>query len=141
MTEKDLKQKLYLNSAFVVFGLAMIITGWVLTIMRGGTHSEITGLGSGIFVIGILRVLQLRKILKGDKTELRKLNEGYDERNVMIYNKAMSTTMRICLFAAFIAIFVLYVMEKTVIGNTIAFLVIGSVAVYSVCYWIYSKKY
>lgn len=141
MTDKELKQKLCLNIAFVFIGLAMMITGWVLTVIREGTFSEISGIGIGFAVIGVLRVLQIRKILKGDKEALRKLNEGYDERNVMIYNKAMSTTMRICLSAAFIAMFVLYVLEETVVANTIAFLVIGSVVIYSVCYWIYSKKY
>ena len=141
MTEKELKQKLYLNIAFVVLGLAMIITGWVLTAIREGTSSEITGLGSGIFAIGLLRVLQIRKILKGDKDALQKLKEGYDERNVMIYNKAMSMTMKICLFAAFIALFVLYVLEETVIANTIATVVCDSMVVYLICHWIYSKKY
>lgn len=139
--EKNLKQKLYFNIAFVVIGLVMMVAGWVLTAMREGTASEITGLGSGVFAIGILRILQIRKILKGDKEALRKLNEGYDERNVMIYNKAMSMTMKICLFAAFIALFVLYVLEETVIANTIATVVCGSVVVYLICHFIYSKKY
>ena len=139
--EKQMKQKLYFNIAFVVLGLLMIITGWVLTVMREGTFSEITGMGSGIFAVGILRVLQIRKILKGDKDALKKLTEGYDERNVMIYNKAMSTTMRICLFAAFIAMFVLYILEKTVVANTVACVILGSMAVYLVCHWIYSRKY
>ncbi len=139
--EKDLKQKLYLNIGFVVIGLAIMVTGWVLSAMREGVFSEISGIGIGFAVIGILRVLQIRKILKGDKEALRKLNEGYDERNVMIYNKAMTMTMKIYLSVAFVATFVLYVMEKTVMANTIAFLIIGSVVIYSVCYWIYSKKY
>lgn len=139
--KKDLKQKMHFNIAIAFVGLAMMITGWVLTVMREGTFSEITGMGSGIFAVGILRVLQIRKILKGDKDAIKKLTEGYDERNVMIYNKAMSTTMRICLFAAFVAMFVLYVLEKTVLANTIACVICGSMAVYLVCHWIYSKKY
>lgn len=138
---KDLKQKLYFNIAFAVMGLAMMITGWVLTAMREGIFSEITGLGSGIFAVAVLRVIQIRKILKGDKEALRKLNEGYDERNVMIYNKAMSTTMRICLFAALVAMFVFYILEKTVVANTVACVVFGSMAIYLVCHWIYSRKY
>lgn len=141
MTEKNLKRKLYLNIAFAVIGLAMAITGWVLSAMKEGEFSGITGMGVGILAVGILRILQIRKILKGDREALKKLTEGYDERNVMIYNKAMTTTMKFCLFVAFIAMFVLYILEKTVAANVVGWVILGSVAVYSICHWIYSKKY
>lgn len=135
--QKELKQKLYLNIALVVIGLVLIIIHWVCDTVHDGTF---TGMGGGFLIVGILRIVQICKILKRDEEALKKFREDYDERTVMIYNKAMSMTMRICLMALVFVTVVMFLLEKTFVAWVILWILFGCMAVYIISYVIYSKK-
>lgn len=134
--KKKLQLRLYFAIGYLVLGLAMIVTAFLLQ-----AENDIwSSFGIAMVVIGVAKIRNYMMICKSEETLKNQEIAETDERNVSIANKARSLTFTIYIIAAFIAVIVLHIVNlpqpATIISGTVCALLV----IYWISYWAIYKR-
>ena len=135
--KKKLKQRLYLAIAYLVVGLILLITG----IITGTDNYFFTAFGFAMLLMGILRLVQYRKITRDERTVRQQELAETDERNRMIAERARSWAFSFSIILAGTAVIVLSLLGRHEEALPLAWFVCGMTALYWICQAIIQKKY
>ena len=134
--EKKIKTRIYTGVLYLIVGAAMTVTYAV----KNG-NEFLCSFGGALVLIGILKILKHKRLLK-NKNALEKLRIAEtDERNLMLSNKAKSFafSVYICLCCCAVIAFEFFNMEEKAIP--LAYSVCALLVLYLICYCILNKKY
>ena len=135
--KKKLKQRLYLAVAYLVLGLILLVTG----ITTGTDNYFFTAFGFAMLLMGILRLVQYRKITRDERTVRKQELTETDERNRMIAERARSWAFSFSILIAGVAVIVLSVMGYHEEALPFAWFVCGMTILYWISWAIIQKKY
>ena len=135
--KKKLKQRLYVNLGWAIFGL-FLIAFWC--IWRPENTYPLS-LGIAFVIMGILRTHQYRQDTRDEKTIRQKELAETDERNRMMLERAKSWAFSASLFIAGDLVIILSLMGKHEIVLPFAWFVCGMTLLYWICWNIIRKKY
>ncbi len=134
--KKKLQMRLYFAIGYLVLGLAMIVTFFVLR-----AENDIwSSFGFAMVVIGIAKIRNHMMICKSEETMKKQEIAETDERNVAISNKARSLTFTIYIIAACIAVVVLHIVNQPQLATVISGTVCALLIIYWISYWITYKR-
>ena len=134
---KKLKTRLYTAIGYVIIGIALI----VISLLKISENEIISSFGAALAICGIVRIVQYVKIIKDEDNIHKHEVAEKDERNIMLAEKAGSLTFRIYLMLAGTSMIVLYLLQKILMVQMIAYNICALVLIYQICYRIISKKY
>ena len=135
--KKRIRQRWYLGISYCVIGLALI-----LVFFLGKTENYfINSFGFSLVAIGILRLVQNRKITKSEESMRKQEIMESDERSKMISERAKSWTFSFSIMAASILTLVLFLLGYEEQAQPIGWFVCVMVALYWVFRLIAQKKY
>ena len=135
--KKKLKIRWYTAAAFILLGIALI----VVAVLGSFENDFFVAYGGALIVMGILRLIQHRRITKDEKSVRdRELAES-DERFRMISERARSLAFSWSIVAAGIVVIVLSLMGKHDAAQPFAWYVCGMAALYWIFWVILGKKY
>lgn len=124
-----------INSAIVAVGVLLFVAG----LIKGS--SFLMPLGAGSVVSGIVKTMQMVKILKGGEAKIKEFESSYDERNTMIEAQAGSLSFKLFCLVSFVCSAILALIGMEDVALIIAYVACVLIFIYLVCYWYYSKKY
>lgn len=133
------KMKIRKNIAFVyiLIGVGMII----LNVTGILTNDIMSSFGLMLFVIGIARMVQYKRITADSESlNARRIAEN-DERNVMLWTKARSLATSVYLLLLAVMVIVLYIINMQTEAQIVSYCMLAFVVIYWICYFIVSKKY
>ena len=131
--------KIRKNIAFVyiLIGVGMII----LNVTGILTNDIMSSFGLMLFVIGIARMVQYKRITADSESlNARRIAEN-DERNVMLWTKARSLATSVYLLLLAVMVIVLYIINMQTAAQIVSYCMLAIVVIYWICYFIVSKKY
>ena len=135
--KKKLKIRWYTAAVFILLGIALI----VVAVLGSFENDFFVAYGGALIVMGILRLIQHRRITKDEKSVRdRELAES-DERFRMISERARSLAFSWSIVAAGIVVIVLSLMGKHDAAQPFAWYVCGMVLLYWIFWVILGKKY
>lgn len=135
--KKKLKIRWYTAAVFILLGIALI----VVAVLGSFENDFFVAYGGALIVMGILRLIQHRRITKDEKSVRdRELAES-DERFRMISERARSLAFSWSIVAAGIVVIVLSLMGKHDAAQPFAWYVCGMVLLYWIFWMILGKKY
>lgn len=135
--KKKMKHRLYIGIAYCILGIVLIIA----EILKSFNNHFISSFGFTLVALGILRIVQNRKITKNEKTmHQRELAES-DERNRMISERAKSWTFSFTIMISGILVIILSILGYHDQAQPFAWLVTLMVAIYWIFWLIISRKY
>ena len=132
------KMKIRKNIAFVyiLIGVGMII----LNVTGILTNDIMSSFGLMLFVIGIARMVQYKRITADSESlNARRIAEN-DERNVMLWTKARSLATSVYLLLLAVMVIVLYIINMQTAAQIVSYCMLAFVVIYWICYFIVSKK-
>lgn len=135
--EKKMKQRLYVALAYCVLGPILIIADIV-------NHFEnyfISSFGFALLIMGILRIVQNRKITKNETTMHKREVAETDERNKMLSERAKSWTFSSSILIAGVVVIILSILGLHDQAQPFSWFVCLMVVLYWVFYLIARKKY
>lgn len=135
--KKKLKIRLYVAIAYIVLGVAILVTG----VLVKSNNEFVSPLGLMLFVIGVSRVKHHFYITKNDERARNKQIAEEDERNVMIILKAKNSAFTAYVILCGIAVIILSLLNLYELSGMIGYSVCILVAIYWICYLIYKRKY
>lgn len=135
--KKKLKQRLYVNLGWAIFGLFLIVY-WCI---RQPENTYPLSLGIAFVIMGILRTHQYRKDTKDEKTIRQKELVETDERNRMMLERAKSWAFSFSTFIAGDMVIILSLMGKHEVAQIFAWFLCGMIVLYWLCWHIIRKKY
>ena len=135
--KKKLKQRLYVNLGWAVFGLFLIVFWFI----RQPENTYPLSLGIAFVIMGILRTHQYRKDTRDEKTIRQKELAETDERNRMMLERAKSWAFSFSTFIAGDMVIILSLMGKHEIAQIFAWFLCGMIVLYWLCWNIIRKKY
>ncbi|MBP3683685.1 MAG: hypothetical protein J6J12_01815 [Oscillospiraceae bacterium] len=135
--KKKLKQRLFVNLAWAVFGGAMTLY-WLLS---GTDNAYSLSLGIAFIIMGIIRTVQYNHIVHDKKAMKEQETAEKDERNKMMSERAKSWTFSLSLFVAGDICIILSLLGKHEAALPFAWYVCGMTVVYWICWNIIRKKY
>jgi len=135
--KKKLKQRLFINLGWAVFGLAMAIFWWITE--PANTYS--LSLGFALMVIGVIRTIQYKQTTKDEKALREKEITEKDERNQMMSERAKSWAFSISLFITGDIVIILSLLGYHDLALPFAWFVCGMTVLYWICWNIIRKKY
>ncbi len=131
----DFKKKMKIN---MIYYAALVALGAAFIVLRilGYMPDIFISFGTAYAVCGLMMLIK-NGIIISNPEKLKKLEiESKDERNRMIYGKAVSLAFNIFIYAAAVAIMVLEFVGMSEAGLTVALCLCGFVLIYVVCYYI-----
>ena len=134
----------YKNKIRLRIGLAAcyLVIGLLLILFQGKTDADFfSGFGLALAVIGLCKILQNLRYLFAPEKLLAVQTAETDERNVMIYTKARSTTYVVFSLLCAAAILLLRFLGYIIASQTVAYMLCAIIAINTVCFLIYSRKY
>jgi len=134
--EKKLKSRLNIGIVYIAAGIILII----LYITKVIENEYLETFGIVLAVMGILRIIQYKKITKNDETIRSREIAETDERNISIMYKAKNAAFGIYAIIACLSVIVFEVMEKPEYAKFSAINVYALLAIYWVSYFIYNKR-
>jgi len=135
--EKKMKQRLYIAVGYCVLGPALIIAG----VVNKFENYFISSFGFALLIMGILRIVQNRKITKNETTMRKREVAETDERNKKLSERAKSWTFSFTIMVSGIIVIVLSILGYHDQAQPFSWFVCAMVAIYWVFYLIASKKY
>ena len=134
--EKKIKTRIYTGVLYLIVGAAMIVTYAV----KSG-NEFLCSFGGALVLMGILRILKHKRLLKnGDALEKQRIAET-DERNIMLAHRARSLAFSFYVFLSCCAVIVLQFLDMGEKALPLAYSVCALLILYFVCYYILNKKY
>ena len=135
--KKKLKQRLFVNLAWAVFGVGMIAY-WFLS---GTVNTYPLSLGIAFIIMGIIRTVKYNHIVHDEKSMKEQEIAETDERNKMMSERAKSWAFSFSLFVAGDICIILSLLGKHEAALPFAWYLCGMTVVYWVCWNIIRKKY
>ena len=135
--KKKMKMRLHLAVSYCILGIVLIATATISEI----ENHFISSFGFALLFIGILRIVQNRKITKSEHNMQRREIAESDERNRMLSERAKSWTFSFMLMMAGIAVIILSVLGYHEQAQPISWFMCLTIGVYWVFYLLASKKY
>lgn len=135
--KKKLKQRLFVNLAWAVFGIGMILY-WFLS---GTDNTYPLSLGIAFIIMGIIRFVQYDHLIHDEKALKEQETAEKDERNNMMSERAKSWTFSLSLFIAGDICIILSLLGKHEAALPFAWYLCGMTVVYWICFTIIRKKY
>lgn len=135
--KKKLKQRLYVNLFWAIFGL-FLIAFWCIW-QPENTYP--LSLGITFVIMGILRMRQYRQDTNDEKTIRRKELAETDERNRMMLERAKSWAFSFSVFFAGDVAIILSLLGKHETAQIFAWYLCAMTALYWICWNIIRKKY
>lgn len=133
---KRLKTRSYIAVGYMAIGIVLIALYLSGTV--GNTY--FFSLGLALVVMGIVRVMQYKRITRDEDSIRRRQIAETDERNVSISNRAKSAAFAVYILLASTGAIVFELLEKSALATLLAASVCALVALYWVSYWIIRKK-
>lgn len=134
---KKMKIRKNIALVYILIGVAMIL----LNVTGIVTNDIMSSFGLMLFVMGIARMVQYKRITADSESlNARRIAEN-DERNVMLWTKARSITTSVYLMLSALAVIVLYIINMQTAAQIVSYCMISFVVIYWICYFIVSKKY
>ena len=135
--KKRMRQRLCLAVSYCVIGLVLIAVYFL-----GDTENYfINSFGFALLGIGIVRIIQNRKITKSEETMHKREIMESDERNRMIAERAKSWVFSFSTMAAGIVVIVLSVLGRHEQAQPFSWFLCLMVALYWIFWLIANKKY
>lgn len=135
--EKKMKQRLYVAIFYIVLGLILTMAA---LISKTENHF-IAAFGIALLIMGIMRLIQHRRITKDEKTMRQRELTETDERNIMMAERARSWAFSFSIMIAGIAVIVLSVLGYHDLVQPLAWFVCLMTLLYWICWCIIRKKY
>ena len=127
----------------IILSVIWIIIGAILIglAFAGKVDSFWNGMGSTLFLIGILQVLRFRRFNKNAEYREKVEIAESDERNHFIRGKAWAWTGYIFILATSVAVIVLKIMGQEILMQMAAVSVCFMLTIYWISYYILKRKY
>ena len=135
--QKKIKTRLYLSIGYCVFGLALIVTAMFTNFQN---HFIIT-YGLAMLCIGILRIVQIRKISRNEQSMRRQEVAESDERSRMLSERAKSWTFSFSIIAAGVIVIILSMLGYHDQALPFSLFVCAMIGIYWIFRLIASRKY
>lgn len=135
--KKKMKQRLVIAAAYILIGILLAL-GALLSKTENAFPSAF---GFALIALGILRILQYRKITRSEDTIHRRELAESDERNRMISEKARSWAFPFSILIAGLAVIVLSLLGYPDAVQPLAWYACIMVFLYWVFYMILKRKY
>ena len=134
--KKKLNIRLYLAIAYVLIGVATIISAFITK-----TSNEFfSSFGFALVVIGIVRIRNYFIITKSEDNLKKQQIRESDERNISISTKAKSFSFNLYIILSGIVVIVLQCLKETQLATIIGGAVCVLILIYWISYWIINKK-
>ena len=134
--KKKLKTRLCMALVYITLGLILIVSTFIIK----SDNEYLSPLGLAFVVVGIVRIRNYLIITKNDETMRKQEIAETDERNISILQKAKSATFSIYLILSCLAAIILLFLGHYEAMRWLSYSVYLLIAIYWVCYFIYSKK-
>ena len=134
--EKKLKSRLNIGIGYIVTGIILII----LSITKVIENEYLESFGIVLAVMGILRIIQYKRITKNNETIRNREIAETDERNIAIIHKSKSMAFGLYMLIACVLVIVFEIMGRAEYSNIMALNIFGLVFLYWISYFIYNKK-
>lgn len=135
--KKKMKQRLYIAVSYCVLGLILIIAD----VVNSFENYFIFSFGFAFLIMGVLRIVQNRKITNNEKTMHKREIAETDERNIMLSERAKSWTFSFSIMIAGIIVIILSFLGRHELAQPFAWFVCLMVALYWIFRLIANKKY
>lgn len=135
--KKKMKQRLYIAVSYCVLGLILIIAD----IVNSFENYFIFSFGFALLIMGVLRIVQNRKITNNEKTMHKREIAETDERMKMLSERAKSWTFSFSIMIAGIIVIILSFLGRHELAQPFAWFVCLMVALYWIFRLIANKKY
>ena len=135
--KKKMQQRRIIGISYILLGLALTIAD----MLKGFENNYFTSFGIALIFMGILRLLQYRKITQDDKSMRKREVAESDERTRMIAERARSWAFSISITGAGIVVIVLSLLGHHEEALPFAWYVCGMVVLYWISFVIIRKKY
>ena len=134
--EKKLKSRLEIAIGYILIGIILVI----LNLTKIIENEYLETLGIALALMGVLRIIQYKRITKSEETIKSREIAEKDERNISIMHKANSMAFGIYILIVGVVVIVLEAMGRRENASILALNVCGLVLLYWICYFIYNKK-
>ena len=135
--EKKMKLRQYIAVLYCILGPSLIVVAAV----NGFENYFISSFGFALLAMGIVRIVQYRRIsMNEQKMHQREVAES-DERNIMMAERARSWAFSFAIMIAGIVVIILSILGYHDQAQPFAWFVCLMVALYWVFYLIARKKY
>jgi len=134
---KKMKQRLYIAVSYCVLGLILIIAD----VVNSFENYFIFSFGFALLIMGVLRIVQYRKITKNEETMHKREVTESDERNRMLSERAKSWTFSFSIILSGVVVIILSLLGYHDQAQPLSWYVCAMVALYWVFYLIASRKY
>ena len=135
--KKKMQQRRIIGIFYILLGLALIIAD----MLKGFENNYFTSFGIALIFMGILRLLQYRKITQDDKSMRKREVAESDERTRMIAERARSWAFSLSITGAGIWVIVQNLLGHHEEALPFAWYVCGMVILYWISYFMIRKKY
>lgn len=135
--KKKMKQRLYIAVSYCVLGLILIIAD----VVNSFENYFIFSFGFALLIMGVLRIVQNRKITNNEKTMHKREIAETDERNIMLSERAKSWTFSFSIMIAGIIVIILSFLGRHELAQPFAWFICLMVALYWIFRLIANKKY
>jgi len=135
--KKKMKQRLCIAVSYCVLGLILIISH----LLYRFTNQFIFSFGFALIALGIVRIVQYRRISRNQQTMHQREIAESDERTLMMAERARSWAFSFSIMIAGIGVIVLSVLGYHDFVQPLAWFVSCMVALYWACWIVIRKKY
>ena len=135
--EKKMKQRLYVAVGYCVLGIILIAAA----VINRFENMFLSSYGLALLVLGILRIVQNRRITKSAQSMHRREVAESDERTRFLSDRAKSWTFSYSIIACGIIVIVLSLLGYHEQAQPFSWFVCAMITLYWIFYLIASKKY
>lgn len=130
---------------FAVLWLVIGIVMWVVFSTIGEESFQgglLSGMGSAFIVVGVIRLVRVRRLEKNPEKAADYEAALKDERTIYVANKARSMTFAASVYAQLAAgLIAIFVFDQQLLGQALCFLTCFQCLLFTVLYRVYNKKY
>ena len=126
---------------WVIVGAAL----WIIFTAIGGEDFRsglLSGMGSAFIVVGVIRLVRVRRWEKDPEKAADYEAALKDERTAYVSNKARSMTFFISVYVQLAAgLIAIFVFDQKLLGQVLCYLTCFQCLLFTVLYRVYNKKY
>ena len=131
---------------FAVLWLIVGVALWAAALVPEWENTYYSGLASGMagcfFVIGVVRLVRVRRWEKDPEKAADYEAALRDERTAYVSNKARSVTFVVSVYVQLaVGLLAMYVFDQMLLGQVLTFLTCFQCLLFTVLYRVYNKKY
>ena len=126
---------------WVIVGIAL----WIIFTAVGGEDFRsglLSGMGSAFIVVGVIRLVRVRRWEKDPEKAADYEAALKDERTAYVSNKARSVTFVVSVYVQLaVGLLSMYVFDQMLLGKVLTFLTCFQCLLFTVLFRVYNKKY